>query len=513
MPRRVQSLFRRIALNTVAKAASIAARLVVGLALTPFILRSVGTADYGVWVLVLGFSVGGGILSIFTLGIGGALVKYVAEDAARGDVAGVNRAFTASLLTYSVFGLLGALVLVAISASPVLQWLNVPAEYATTTRLLFLLLAVQTLLELPGLAFDGILEGLQRYPTSAAIEIMRVVAWAGGVIAALAAGWGLVGLGAIQLASTALVVTALALAAKRAFPPLKLSRGTPRATYSRILRMSNHLLVIRITAVITQQADKIIISALLTPLLLAYYNVASYPQSLVVITLGFTASVILPLASALSATGDSSSLRALFLRGTKFTVAQSVPFAVGAFILAPYFIEAWVGPEFASAVLLARVWLAYPFFACLLQVGWNMMIGVGRVREVVVIQTFGAAAKVVASVALAWPFGMVGVVVGTVAGSLLSLGPYVRLFLRETRVSLSEFIREALAPGYLPALAAGVVLAAAVAVRAPSGLVEVAVYGIGELVAFGALFYAFGMTAAERAGLLRLLLRKAESAT
>ena len=72
---------RRVLFNTATNYVAKILFLATGFVLTPFLLRHLGQTTYGLWVLVNSVVTYGGLLD---LGIGAAVIKFMAEYRARG---------------------------------------------------------------------------------------------------------------------------------------------------------------------------------------------------------------------------------------------------------------------------------------------------------------------------------------------------------------------------------------------------------------------------------------------
>src|SRR5262245_25740387 len=102
---------RRLVSSVLSNWASVFASIVVTFFLSPFVVRALGAAAYGVWVLV-GSTIG--YLVLLDLGLRGAVVRFVAAGHARGDHEAAGRALGAALLVrllMAVFVLAATLVL------------------------------------------------------------------------------------------------------------------------------------------------------------------------------------------------------------------------------------------------------------------------------------------------------------------------------------------------------------------------------------------------------------------
>src|SRR5439155_21131179 len=121
-PRDPGRLGRAIARNTLW---TIGARLVflLGWALiTPWMLKSLGPDRFAVWALLFALS---GYFATFDLGLSQALVRFVAEFAARGDVRALRGLVTLAALLYSVLAALGVAAL-ALAQGPLLALVHTP---------------------------------------------------------------------------------------------------------------------------------------------------------------------------------------------------------------------------------------------------------------------------------------------------------------------------------------------------------------------------------------------------
>src|SRR4051812_29427033 len=84
------TMYQRLARNTLINLVNMGVNMIVGFALTPFFIHSLGNELYGIWIFVLSLSVRRGILGAFDLGISGSTVKFVAEYSAKDQHEKIN---------------------------------------------------------------------------------------------------------------------------------------------------------------------------------------------------------------------------------------------------------------------------------------------------------------------------------------------------------------------------------------------------------------------------------------
>ncbi len=198
-------------------------------------------------------------------------------------------------------------------------------------------------------------------------------------------------------------------------------------------------------------------------------------------------------------------LQALLVRGTRYTLALSLPVTIAAMILARPLIVGWVGSAYAGFAGPTQLFLTYQLVVGTATIPNTMLVGLGRVREVATYVTIAVLVNLVISVALAPVLGINGVIIGTLVGFGITAPLYIRLVLRELAMSLRDFLRAAVSP-ILPwtALFAALLAATAQLVQ-PTGLLAVAACCVPAGVVYTAGVVRFAMTSEERGSLLGFL--------
>ncbi len=181
--------------------------------------------------------------------------------------------------------------------------------------------------------------------------------------------------------------------------------------------------------------DMIILQVVIGVTVLAGYSFAARLQSAVSYPLSLTAAAIVPAAANLLALKSSSRLRELLIRGTRYTLALSLPVTIAALILARPLLIAWVGAKYANFSGPAQLFLTYQLVTCTATIASTMLVGMGRVRQVTAYVTMAVVINLIVSIVLAKPLGVSGVIIGTLVGYGISGPLYIRLILRELSMS------------------------------------------------------------------------------
>ena len=149
-------LARNTALNLLGQVLPLA----VGFVTIPYVIRGLGTDRFGVlalaWLLL-------GYFGLFDLGLGRATTKFVAECLGRGELDRLPQLVWTSLGSQVAFGLLGGLIVSALTPLLVTRILRIPPALIVETRSTFFLLAAALPLVLAMNALRGVLEAVQRF--------------------------------------------------------------------------------------------------------------------------------------------------------------------------------------------------------------------------------------------------------------------------------------------------------------------------------------------------------------
>jgi O-antigen/teichoic acid export membrane protein len=166
--------------------------LVVGLWLTPFLLRQLGTHDYGLWLLASQVLV---YLALMDLGVVALVPREVAAAVGRASSAGETGDSVGDVVRRTMAVVAWQTPVVAVVAAVSVWWL--PAEWELMRRP-FAVVAVGFVLTFPLRVFTALLQGLQDLAFLGTVQIAAwlagtvttiALAMAGAGLYALAAGW------------------------------------------------------------------------------------------------------------------------------------------------------------------------------------------------------------------------------------------------------------------------------------------------------------------------------------
>jgi O-antigen/teichoic acid export membrane protein len=419
--------------------------------LTPFVIHTLGPEGYGTWTLITSIT---GYMSLLSLGVPMACVRYLAQHVAEGDSRKMNETIGSCaglyLLMGAAAGLIGGLLAVAFIAV-----YDIPPALRTEATLAFVVMVAHVSASFIGFVPEGIMFAHHQFVLRNLVRLGGVLLRLGLTLGLLRLGASLVVLAAIQLACLGFDFGVSWLLIRRRFPAIRIrvadfDRGMAR----RILSFSMYVLLLTAGARLSFETDALVIGAFLGVGAIPFYVVAN---SLIVYLMEFViaiAAVIAPMATKLKTEGNLDQLREIFLKWSKVALSLSIMAGVFFMVLGPRFIGWWIGPEYEQpAGQVLRILTVSSFvFLPVRGVALPVLMSIGKPKA----PTFAFAAagvlNVALSVLLVGPFGLAGVALGTAVPNAIFAVVVLAIACRELGIPLREYA------GYVvPRAAAGAV--------------------------------------------------------
>lgn len=442
---------QRILLNALTNCSRVLVWIVIAAVQTPVLVHALGTERFGAWQLMLSIT---GFLGFLDLGLGTTLVRFTSRLAARGDLEARNRVASTLFAVYLGLGALGGVLALAI-----LLVGHRSAAASPELAIAFALVALRTpVLLLPGNTLRGLLVGQQLILEANLCQSAFMLAY--GVTSIVALRWTsslavLAALGLFWMIAEFSVYGALAY---RLIPGLELSRRlVDGGLLVELIPFGAKQFAIDVSKIVELKFGVMLVAQLVSLGGAGIYALALRIVEAIHLLVKQGVNVLAPVLSSREGAGDTASVRATFLRGTRYTLVVATLAIVPIAISAPDLLRWWIGDVAVSGALLLRI-LAFSTWLSLSQSTASVVLAMtGRENAVARCALYSAATNVAASIAL-WAFlGLPGVACGTLAAVVLvDLRLLAPRALSELEIPWRTFAREALAP----AAAAGLVQAA-----------------------------------------------------
>jgi O-antigen/teichoic acid export membrane protein len=404
---------RKLALNAVTNGLAFIAQLAVAFFLAPVLLHHLGRERYGAWSFVESFLA---YFTLFDLGIGATLVRYVSKCQTEGDENQLRRIVNASLLVFSLAGLLtillgfGIFYVILNLSTKVPQTLHAEVEGMAVISIACLAAT------LPLSIFPAMLDGLGSYSIKSLVRTLFLLARVAGVLLVLWSGNGLVALAVVFSVTTLTEHVVMLMLVRRHLPGLRPAPWrADRATLRLIRGYSFDSFLAMLAGRINFKTDAIVIGLCGQLGLIPFFDMPSrlveYAKNLV-----RSATITLtPAFSALEAKNDLTAIRQLFITGCRYTLYLSLPIQVALLLFGGSFLQLWLKDEMFRVQGEPVLWiLAGTLGVSLVQsVAARVLYGVGRIRGFSRLMLLGAVLNLGLSLLLIGPLGIRGVALGT----------------------------------------------------------------------------------------------------
>ena len=366
---------RLLARNTVWNLVGQVAPMVAAVVSIPILIRHVGVDGFGVlslaWILV-------GYFSLFDLGLGRALTRFVAEKLGGQDTAEIPPIVWTSFLLLVGLGLVGALSAALLAPWAVSVALKIPGELRGETVRAFYLVAVAVPAVTTTAAARGLLEANQRFGLVNALKLpLGILNYAGPALA-------LPFTARIDVLVAVLLVIRYAGAAAhlvacwRVLPAQLRPVGARASLVAPLLSFGGWMTVSNVISPLMASFDRFAIGSMVSLAAVGYYVTPNEIVTKLWVIPGALVAVLFP-AFSISLASEPEHARRLLDKGIRVVFLATFPVTVGIVVLAHPLLDGWIGEDMATHATGVLKWLgAGVFINCMAAVPFAYIHGAGR---------------------------------------------------------------------------------------------------------------------------------------
>ena len=417
----------------------------VALLLPPILVRHMAPSTYAVWVLILQTAA---YVSFFDLGLQTAIGRYVAYANEKRD-----QVLRDSIFSTAFAGLCCAAV-VSIAGLAVAIWLaplffpRIPTALIPQMRLALLIVGGSMAVELPVSSWGAVFIGLQRYEIPAlTIGGSRLLSAAGLAIAAIS-GQSIISMALVVASANLLSCFARFICISHLAPEIRFQMSLVRRSTARELAdYCFGLTIVSFSMLLISGFDLVLVGhfqfSAVTP-----YSVASSMIALISGLLYATVNVIMPHAAILHAGEKPKDLGRLVINSTRLSVVLLTLTSLPILIYAGPIIRLWIGQRYEGmgtpllqGLIIANMirLVGAPYSVILISAGQQNYIKISPLAE--------GFSNFFVSIVLGWFFGGIGVALGTLFGSCISIASHLSYSMTRTRQTIDFSRRDFLVSG------------------------------------------------------------------
>ncbi|HEV8701920.1 MAG TPA: lipopolysaccharide biosynthesis protein [Candidatus Polarisedimenticolia bacterium] len=399
----------------------------VGLVLTPFVVRACGIEGLGLWGASWSLA---HTTHLLDLGVGASYSRFTSKAIAISDTAGLNRILGAGMGFHLGLGIL--LSAIALVCGPRALGLVVPGgplagQAATVFGCTLATVVLRTVLS----GYRGVVAGAQRLDRLGRIGSTVSLLEGCGAALALSGGFGLRGMALNSLLAAGLASFLEATAAHRLVPGLRpVPFAAGRAEWRELLSFGMRIQIVRVSEILGAHLPRLLLAGASGFVAAGLYDLGAKIAGILQIA-ALPLPVIQPLAGRLDARGDDQSVRALVERATRYVALLAVPCLALVLLDAEAVLRAWTGRDIpqasATAARLLAAAAALSFMVSPLRL---VLRGMGRPGPEARAALGGSLVHVGLAAGLAAPYGAPGVAAAALLGAALAAALLTRGALR-----------------------------------------------------------------------------------
>jgi O-antigen/teichoic acid export membrane protein len=351
----------------------------IGLVITPFLVKGFGLEQYGVYVLVTGVF---GYYGIFDFGLGQGVIKFVSEFNATNSKKEINDAIN-SVFTFQL--LMGAILsgVLWLVDEQIIALLNISEAYYDTSVAALDIAAIGFFFSMLAGTFGAAIKGLEEFGAISVVDSLSnlmlnvllfvVVMQKFGVKEAV---WVNVLMAFIQLFTYTILF-------KRYNSSYRFRLTFNTKIIRKFVSFSSYLFLSKINGIISKHGVRFIISYYLGPTAVTIFVVPSKLLGAIGGVLYSASGVLFPYISRLATEGKKEGIKRAFLKASLVFAGISIPVSLFVVFFSKPIMALWMGADFAE-----KSWLVLSIITLSSLIGgftaipYNTLLGLGKSKTI-----------------------------------------------------------------------------------------------------------------------------------
>lgn len=355
----------QIRIGAVLSYISILLTFAVGLIYTPILIRWLGQTDYGIYSIILAFA---SYLSLMDLGVGNAIVRYIARNKAIGDSKKESDLIGQFLKFFFVISVLTMTIgiIIAIKTSDIFQS-SITGSDIMTAQVMIIVLTINFAVSFPLNVYSAVLQAYERFVFLKMSAIVRIVAVPVLTLIVLGLGGRLISMTVITTTVNIIILVIGYVYCKRIIGIKVTFSPIEKDLKKEILVYAFFIFLTTIADKIYWQTDQVLLGILENPSVVAIYAVAiQFVMIFMTLSIAFS-SLFLPKVSRLvTENNHRDKLNFLFINVSRIQFFVLALAFSGFILFGQEFLIFWAGPSYEQAYIIVII-LMIPFFFDLVQ--------------------------------------------------------------------------------------------------------------------------------------------------
>ena len=420
--------------------------ILIGLVYTPWMIRSIGKADYGLYTLAISVI----SLFVFDFGLSSAVTRFVAKYLAEGRQDRANQLISVTYRLYVIASIVVFVLLLGVFFFIPQIYKGLTEEELMKFKVLYVIAASYSVLSFPFIPLDGIIAANEKFIQLKLCNLAHKLFIVLTMSCCLILGFGLYALVIVNAVAGVFTIILKLLVVKR-FTLVRVIWGFwDRDMFKAIIAFSIWVTVSALAQRLVLNLCPSILGIVSDSQSIAVFGVAMTIEGYVYTFASAINGLFLPRVTQLDTNQGSDSILGLMIK------VGRIQFLILGAILTVFvccgqnFINAWIGEEYAEVYLCSLLMVAPSFISLAEEIGQTTIVVRGEVKASALICVIKALTNVVLAFPLAKFFGVYGMALSIFVSYSVSTVLFNVFYHRRLGLNIPAFFKASLSKMYIP---------------------------------------------------------------
>lgn len=422
--------------------------ILIGLLYTPWMIRSIGQANYGLYTLAIS------LISLFTIdfGMSAATSRFISKYNAQGDSGSVNNLLG---LVYKLYITISALLFVALIVVYFFLdyfYVNLTTKELSIFKVIYLIVASYSVISFPFITLNGILTAYEKFISLKLCDLVQKLSTAILVATALFLGMGIYSLVALN-AITGLITILLKLSIIKKNTPIKVNfKFRSRNVLKEIMAFSIWTTVISVCQRLTLNITPSILGIVSGSVSIAIFAPAAALEAYVYTIASALGGLFLPRVSRmLRQEEDNSGILSLMVKVGRLQLIIVGLLFIGFLTVGDEFIDSWLGAEFQITYYCALLLIFPTILQSPKQIADTTIIAANKVKQKSIAFIIMGGTSIVLSFILSYFWDELGAALAVCIAYIIRTVFLDYIYYKYLNLNMLEFYKQTYLP-FMPAM-------------------------------------------------------------
>lgn len=416
---------------------AIGINIVTGLVYTPWMIRSIGRENFGLYTLALSVIA----LFVFDFGLSTAVTRFIAKYVAEGRQDKANQCYGLVYRLYLGIDVILLAILIGVYFFIPQIYRELTPEEIEKFKIVYCITSVYSILSFPFIPLNGILTAYEQIVQLRICDVAHKLIIVGAMSVCLVCGMGLYSLVVVN-AISGIVTIALKFICVAKYTNQRIDwKYFNRTEFKELVGYSGWVTIISLAQRCIFSIAPSILGALSGSSSIAILGIAITLEGYTYTLANAMNGVFLPKVSRIMYSGDGNILP-LMVKVARLQIYVIGFIVLGVVCLGYDFIALWVGESFSESYPCAILLIVPSLFQLPQEIGLQAIHAKNKVRSLAQVFFYMAVCSLVISCLLARPFGALGIGISVfVAYTLRTIGMDI-ILVRDLKVNIYQFFTE-----------------------------------------------------------------------